>query len=66
MASIKIKQQDIKDCSAACLVSIFNHCKVNLPATFYTVKPKFNPIVAFTFLTEKKNTIIRFGRILKI
>ena len=42
MASIKIKQHDIKDCSAACLASIFNHCRVNIPVTFYTVKPKFN------------------------
>ncbi|MRX39071.1 ATP-binding cassette domain-containing protein [Flavobacterium sp. LC2016-23] len=31
MASIKIKQHDIKDCGAACLVSIGNHFKVNLP-----------------------------------
>lgn len=31
MASIKIKQHDIKDCGAACLVSIGNHYKVNLP-----------------------------------
>jgi ABC-type bacteriocin transporter len=31
MASIKIKQHDIKDCGAACLVSIGNHFQVNLP-----------------------------------
>lgn len=31
MASIKIKQYDIKDCGAACLASIGNHYKVNLP-----------------------------------
>jgi ATP-binding cassette subfamily B protein len=31
MASIKIKQYDIKDCGNACLVSIGNHYKVNLP-----------------------------------
>ncbi|WP_291400510.1 peptidase domain-containing ABC transporter [Daejeonella sp.] len=31
MASIKIKQHDIKDCGAACLASIGNHYKVNLP-----------------------------------
>ncbi|WP_264524785.1 peptidase domain-containing ABC transporter [Flavobacterium sp. N502536] len=31
MASIKIKQHDVKDCGAACLASIGNHFKVNLP-----------------------------------
>lgn len=31
MASINIKQHDIKDCGAACLASIGNHFKVNLP-----------------------------------
>ena len=31
MASINIKQHDIKDCGAACLASIGNHYKVNLP-----------------------------------
>jgi ATP-binding cassette subfamily B protein len=31
MSSIKIKQHDIKDCGAACLASIGNHFKVNLP-----------------------------------
>ncbi|OXA84080.1 peptidase domain-containing ABC transporter [Flavobacterium hercynium] len=31
MASIKIKQHDIKDCGAACLSSIGNHFKVNIP-----------------------------------
>ncbi|MDQ8013189.1 MAG: peptidase domain-containing ABC transporter [Flavobacterium nitrogenifigens] len=31
MASIKVKQHDIKDCGAACLASIGNHHKVNLP-----------------------------------
>ncbi|PBJ11464.1 peptidase domain-containing ABC transporter [Flavobacterium sp. ACN6] len=31
MASIKIKQHDIKDCGVACLASIGNHFKVNLP-----------------------------------
>lgn len=31
MASIKIKQHDIKDCGAACLASIGNFYKVNLP-----------------------------------
>jgi ABC-type bacteriocin/lantibiotic exporter with double-glycine peptidase domain len=31
MASIKIKQHDIKDCGAACLASIGNHHRVNLP-----------------------------------
>lgn len=31
MASIKIKQHDIKDCGAACLASIGNYYKVNLP-----------------------------------
>ena len=31
MASIKIKQHDIKDCGAACLASVGNHFKVNLP-----------------------------------
>ena len=31
MASIKIKQHDIKDCGAACLASIGNHYKINLP-----------------------------------
>ncbi|WP_396191960.1 peptidase domain-containing ABC transporter [Flavobacterium sp.] len=31
MASIKIKQHDIKDCGAACLASIGNHYKVNIP-----------------------------------
>lgn len=31
MSSIKIKQHDIKDCGAACLASIGNHYKVNLP-----------------------------------
>ena len=31
MASRKIKQHDIKDCGAACLASIGNHYKVNLP-----------------------------------
>ncbi|RXM48314.1 peptidase domain-containing ABC transporter [Flavobacterium sp. YO12] len=31
MASIKIKQHDIQDCGAACLASIGNHYKVNLP-----------------------------------
>ena len=31
MASIKIKQHDIKDCGAACLASIGNYHKVNLP-----------------------------------
>lgn len=29
--SIKIKQHDIRDCGAACLASIGNHYKVNLP-----------------------------------
>ncbi|CAC9973724.1 peptidase domain-containing ABC transporter [Flavobacterium panici] len=31
MASINIKQHDIKDCGAACLASIGNHFRVNLP-----------------------------------
>lgn len=31
MASIKVKQHDIQDCGAACLASIGNHFKVNLP-----------------------------------
>jgi ATP-binding cassette, subfamily C, bacteriocin exporter len=31
MATTKIKQHDIKDCGAACLASIGNHFKVNLP-----------------------------------
>ena len=31
MASIKVKQHDIKDCGAACLASIGNYYKVNLP-----------------------------------
>ncbi len=31
MATIKIKQQDIQDCGAACLASIGNHFGVNLP-----------------------------------
>lgn len=31
MASIKIKQHDIKDCGAACLASIGSYFKVNLP-----------------------------------
>ena len=31
MSSIKIKQHDIKDCGAACLASIGNYYKVNLP-----------------------------------
>ncbi len=31
MASIKIKQHDIKDCGAACLASIGNHFDVNIP-----------------------------------
>jgi ATP-binding cassette, subfamily C, bacteriocin exporter len=31
MASIKIKQHDIKDCGAACLASLGAHYKVNLP-----------------------------------
>lgn len=31
MAKIKIKQHDYKDCGAACLASIGNHYKVNLP-----------------------------------
>lgn len=31
MRSIKIKQQDIKDCGAACLASIGNHFGINLP-----------------------------------
>lgn len=31
MASVKIKQHDIKDCGAACLASIGNHYQVNLP-----------------------------------
>ena len=31
MAKITIKQHDIKDCGAACLASIGNHFKVNLP-----------------------------------
>lgn len=31
MASIKIKQHDIKDCGAACLASIGNYYDVNLP-----------------------------------
>ena len=31
MASIKIKQHDIKDCGAACLASIGNHYSVNIP-----------------------------------
>ena len=31
MTSIKIKQHDIKDCGAACLASIGNYHKVNLP-----------------------------------
>jgi ABC-type bacteriocin transporter len=31
MASIKIKQHDIKDCGAACLASIGNYYNVNLP-----------------------------------
>lgn len=31
MPSIKVKQHDIKDCGAACLASIGNHYKVNLP-----------------------------------
>lgn len=31
MASVKIKQHDIKDCGAACLASIGNHYNVNLP-----------------------------------
>lgn len=31
MASIKVKQQDIKDCGAACLASIGNYYKVNVP-----------------------------------
>ncbi|TXK73901.1 peptidase domain-containing ABC transporter [Mesonia sp. HuA40] len=31
MASIKVKQQDFKDCGAACLASIGNHFQVKLP-----------------------------------
>lgn len=31
MASIKVKQHDIKDCGAACLASIGNHYGVKLP-----------------------------------
>ncbi|NBC56974.1 MAG: ATP-binding cassette domain-containing protein [Bacteroidetes bacterium] len=31
MASVKIKQHDIRDCGAACLASIGNYHKVNLP-----------------------------------
>lgn len=31
MKTIKIKQHDIKDCGAACLASIGNHFKVNIP-----------------------------------
>jgi ATP-binding cassette subfamily B protein len=31
MASVKIKQHDIKDCGAACLASIGNHYDVNIP-----------------------------------
>lgn len=31
MASVQIKQHDIKDCGAACLASIGNHYNVNLP-----------------------------------
>ena len=31
MASIKIKQHDIKDCGAACLASIGNHYGINIP-----------------------------------
>lgn len=31
MPSINVKQHDIKDCGAACLASIGNHYKVNLP-----------------------------------
>ena len=31
MASIKIKQHDIKDCGAACLASIGSHYGVNIP-----------------------------------
>ena len=31
MASVKIKQHDIKDCGAACLASIGNHYNVNIP-----------------------------------
>ena len=31
MANLNIKQHDIKDCGAACLASIGNHFKVNLP-----------------------------------
>ncbi|OAE91995.1 peptidase domain-containing ABC transporter [Flavobacterium psychrophilum] len=31
MASVKIKQHDIKDCGAACLASIGNHYQVNIP-----------------------------------
>lgn len=31
MASVKVKQHDIKDCGAACLASIGNHYGVNIP-----------------------------------
>lgn len=31
MATVQIKQHDIKDCGAACLASIGNHYKINLP-----------------------------------
>jgi ABC-type bacteriocin/lantibiotic exporter with double-glycine peptidase domain len=31
MANLNIKQNDSKDCGAACLASIGNHFKVNLP-----------------------------------
>lgn len=33
MATIKIKQHDYKDCGAACLASVGNHYKVNVPLT---------------------------------
>ena len=31
MASIRVKQHDIKDCGAACLVSLGNHYRVHMP-----------------------------------
>ena len=31
MASIRVKQHDIKDCGAACLASVGNHYRVQIP-----------------------------------
>jgi ABC-type bacteriocin/lantibiotic exporter with double-glycine peptidase domain len=48
MANLNIKQHDIKDCGAACLASIGNHFKVNLPIA--RIRQFVNTIITRTIL----------------